>query len=210
MAGPVSRSMISIVREITVLIQAHAAFAGLLGFVVAFLGSFLGTNLFVPAGSLLTAMGVLMGAGVIPWTILIWAACGASLGMTACFALGQHFGARVQQLPVVRNRPEFMRRAEAIFEKHGFLSILIGYFSGPLRAPIACIAAIAGMGRFKFELANISSAFIWSAFSLGIGAAPGAIIERDSVWLLIAPVLVPAGMVGLSAMAYYLRPKTRR
>lgn len=168
--------MISTIQDVTDLIQAHAAFAGLLGFVVAFLGSFLGTNLVVPAGSFLTAVGVLMGAGVIPWTILIWAACGASLGMTACYALGQHFGARVQQIPMLRNRPEFTRRAEAIFEKYGFLSILIGYFSGPLRAPIACIAAIAGMGRFKFELANISSAFIWSAFAPGVGAAP----ERSS------------------------------
>jgi membrane-associated protein len=202
--------VISTVQDVTDLIQAHAAFAGLLGFVVAFFGSFLGTNLVVPAGSFLTAMGVLVGAGVISWTILIWAACGASLGMTACFALGQHFGAHVQQIPMLRNRPEFMRRAEAIFEKHGFLSILIGYFSGPLRAPIASIAAIAGMGRLKFELANISSAFIWSAFALGIGAAPGAIIERDSIWLLIAPVLVPAAMVGLSAAVYYLRRNPTR
>jgi membrane protein DedA with SNARE-associated domain len=202
--------MISTVQQVTDLIRAHAASAGLLGFLVAFLGSFLGTNLIVPAGSFLTAMGVLMGAGVIPWTILIWAACGASLGMTACYAMGQHFGVRVQQIPMLRNRPEFMRRAEAIFEKYGFLSILIGYFSGPLRAPLACIAAIAGMGRFKFELANISSSFIWSAFALGIGAAPGAIIERDSIWVLIAPVLVAAIAIGFSAMIYYLQSRNGR
>jgi membrane protein DedA with SNARE-associated domain len=66
------------------------------------------------------------------------------------------------------------------------------------------------MGRFKFELANISSAFIWSAFALGIGAAPAAIIERGSIWLLIAPVLVPAAMVGLSAAVYFFRSKTGR
>ncbi|MEH2483549.1 membrane-associated protein [Nitrobacteraceae bacterium AZCC 2146] len=202
--------MISTVQDVTALIQTHAAFAGLLGFVVAFFGSFLGTNLIVPAGSVLTAMGVLMGAGVIPWTILVWAACGAALGMTACYAFGQYFGDRVQQIPLLKNRPEFMRRAKAIFEKHGFLSILIGYFSGPLRAPIACIAGIADMGRLRFELANLSSAFIWSAVAIGIGAAPGAIIEPDSIWLLIAPVLVPAVMVGLSAAVYYFRSKMRR
>jgi membrane protein DedA with SNARE-associated domain len=202
--------MISTVQHVTDLIHAHAASAGLLGFVVAFLGSILGTNLIVPAGSFLTAMGVLMGAGVIPWTILIWAACGASLGMTACYAMGKHFGARVRQIPMLRNRPEIMRRAESIFEKYGFLSILIGYFSGPLRAPVACIAAIAGMGRFKFELANISSAFIWSAFALGIGVAPGVFIERDSIWLLIAPVLVAAIAIGLSAMIYYLQSRNGR
>jgi membrane protein DedA with SNARE-associated domain len=129
--------------------------------------------------------------------------------MTACFAL-DHFGERVQQIPMVRNSPEFMRRAEAIFEKHGFLSILIGYFSGPLRAPIACIAAIADMGRFKFELANISSAFTWSAFALGIGAAPGAVIERGSIWLLVSPILVPVVVVGVSAAAYYFWSSTGR
>jgi membrane-associated protein len=202
--------MTSTVQDVTALIQTHAAFAGLLGFVVAFFGSFLGTNLFVPAGSLLTAMGVLMGAGVIPWTIVVWAACGASVGMTACYALGQYFGAHVQQMSLLRNRPQFMRQAKAIFEKYGFLSILIGYFSGPLRAPIACIAGIAAMDRLRFELANLSSAFIWSAIVLGIGAAPGAIIEPDSIWLLIAPILVPVVMVGLSAAVYYFRSRTGR
>jgi hypothetical protein len=71
--------MISTVQDLTDLILAHAAFAGPLGLVTAFFASFLGTNLVAPVGFFLTAMGVLMGAGVILWTIVIWTACGASL-----------------------------------------------------------------------------------------------------------------------------------
>jgi membrane protein DedA with SNARE-associated domain len=202
--------MTSVVQSATALIQANSVVAGPLCLVVAFFGSFVGTNLIVPAGSFLTAMGVLAGAGVVSWTIGIWAACGASLGMAACYTLGLRLGAGARRLPMLRTRPELMQRAADLFEKYGFAAILIGYFSGPLRAPVACIAAVAGMNRLRFALANVSSALVWSAVALGVGAAPGVMIEPGSVWLLIAPVLVPALVVGLSAAIYYRRSRSGR
>jgi membrane protein DedA with SNARE-associated domain len=48
-----------------------------------------------------------------------------------------------------------LNRARSLFERFGFVAILIAYFSGPLRAPVAGAAAIAGMARWNFEMANI-------------------------------------------------------
>jgi len=88
--------------------------------------------------------------------------------------------------------------------------MLIGYFSGPLRAPVASVAAIAGMRRGQFELANIVSALIWAVVAVGIGAIPGAMIEPNSIWLLIGPILVPVITIGISMAILFLRSASGR
>ena len=200
----------SAIQQITALIHANSSFAGPLCLIVAFLGCLLGTNLIVPAGAILTALGVLIGAGVLSWTIMPWAACGASVGMSASYTLGLRLGSRVRRIPLLRTRPEFIERARGLFERYGFASILIGYFSGPLRAPVASVAAIAGMRRGQFELANIVSALIWAVVAVGIGAIPGAMIEPNSIWLLIGPILVPVITIGISMAILFLRSASGR
>src|SRR3954466_1830780 len=152
----------SIAQQITTLIHAHSSLAGPVSFAVAFFGCLLGTNVVVPAGAVVTAMGVLTGAGVISWTFAPWAACGAALGMSASYTLGLRFGAHVQDFPLLRSRPVIIQRARALFERYGFAAILIAYFSGPLRAPTACVAAISGMRRGRFEVANIACSVLWT------------------------------------------------
>jgi membrane protein DedA with SNARE-associated domain len=189
----------SAIEQITALIHAHSSFAGPLCLVVAFLGCLLGTNLIVPAGAILTALGVLIGAGVLSWTIVPWAACGASAGMSVSYTLGLRLGSRVQRIPLLRRRPAFMAGARRLFERYGFASILIGYFSGPLRAPVASTAAIAGMQRGQFELANVVSALVWTIVAVGIGAIPGTMIGPNSIWLLVGPLLVPVITIAISS-----------
>lgn len=129
--------------------------------------------------------------------------------MSASYTLGLRFGLRVQQIPLLRTRPDFMERARGIFERYGFFSILIGYFSGPLRALVASVAAIAGMRRGQFELANIASALIWAIVAVGIGAIPGAMIEPNSIWMFIAPILAPIITIVISAAILIMRPTFR-
>jgi membrane-associated protein len=197
----------SLIQQITTLIHANSSLAAPVSFAVAFFGCLVGTNLVVPAGAILTAMGVLTGAGVISWTFGPWAACGAVLGMSASYTVGLRFGPRVQNIPLLRTRPGIILRARTLFERFGFAAILIAYFSGPLRAPTASVAAISGMRREKFEAANIVSSLVWTPWAVGIGAIPGAMIEPTSNWLPIALVVVPAVTVGISAAIMFLRAR---
>jgi membrane-associated protein len=190
----------STVQQITAFINANSSLAGPLSFLVTFFGCLLGTNLVVPAGAILGAMGVLTGAGVLSWKFALWAPCGAVLGMSASFTIGRCLGPRLQQA-----RPKLMARARSLFERFGFAAILIAYFSGPLRAPVAVVAAIAGMKRWSFELANLFSALVWTVWAIGIGAVPGLLIEPESAWLPVGLVLVPAAMVVISVAIFYLR-----
>jgi len=154
----------------------------------------------MPAGAILTALGVLTGAGIVSWTFVLWAICGASLGMSVSYSLGLLFGPRLQRIPILRSRPELAEHARGLFARYGYAAILIGYYSGPLRSVVASVSATAGMPRRKFELANIVSAVIWSAGAAAIGAIPGTLIEPGSPWLLAGVVLVPLVTIGLTVL----------
>jgi membrane-associated protein len=206
----VSSRMMSAIQQITALIHANSSFAGPSCLVLAFLGCLLGTNLIVPAAAILTALGVLIGAGILSWTIVPWAACGASLGMSASYTLGLRLRSHVQRIPLLRTRPELIVRARGLFKRYGFVSILIGYFCGPLRAPVASVAAIAGMPRGQFEVANIGSSLVWAVVVVSIGAIPGTLIEPDSGWLLIGQLLAPVITIAIASAILFLRPASAR
>lgn len=174
-------------------------------FAVAFLGSLLGTNLFVPTGVVLAAVGVLVGAGVVSWTTIVWAAIGAVAGCSVSFSIGLRLGPRLKRVSTRQSWVSLIEQAEVLFDKHGLLSVLVGYFSGPARAPVAAIAAIAGMSRRKFELASLGSAFVWATVAVGVGAVPGTLIEPNSTLILLGPLLVPAAMLLVALMVIAVR-----
>jgi len=180
------------------LIHSYAEFVGALCFLIAFLGSLIGINLIVPSGTFLTAVGVFVGAGTVPWTIGVWAALGAALGSSASYTAGLRLGSSLRRSLAWRSWANVIDRAQELFQRYGFVSVLIGYFSGPLRAPVAAMAGVAGMRRVKFEAANLFSAFAWAAFAVGVGAAPGSMIDPDSPWLLVAPFLAPLVTIAVS------------
>ena len=47
-------------------------------------------------------------------------------------------------------------------ERWGILGIFIGRFFGPLRASVPLIAGILEMNYWHFQIANITSAFVWA------------------------------------------------
>lgn len=195
----------SFFQYIALWIPANSALLGPFILLVTFLGSLLGTNLVVPAGAILTAFGVLIGAGVISWTAVLWGIFGACLGMSASYSIGLRLGPRVQEIPLLRAGPQLLERARLLFERYGFASILIGYFCGPLRAAVACVAAFAGMTRASFELANVTSSIVWAFAIIGIGVLPGTMIGANSVWLFLGPIFVPVITIGISVGIWFLR-----
>ncbi|MEA2937478.1 MAG: hypothetical protein QOC56_982, partial [Alphaproteobacteria bacterium] len=168
------------VQPILALIHSYSAYIGPLCFLVALLGALLGPNLIVPAGPVLNVVGVLVGAGAAPWTVIIWAALGAMAGSSVSYTIGLRLGAGLPRLSLFRKWPGLLERAQALFMRYGFAAILIAYFSGPLRAAMAGFAAIAGMRRIRFELANMASAFTWAVCAVAMGAVPGILIAPNS------------------------------
>ena len=65
-------------------------------------------------------------------------------------------------------------------EKYGFYAVFVGRFFGPLRASVPLAAGILEMPWWPFQIANLTSAFVWAAMLLLFGDG----ITQFFRWLL--------------------------
>lgn len=145
-------------------VRANQAWAPAIIFALCFAESLAILSLVVPAWALIVAFGPLIGtAGIDFWPILLAAALGATLGDWVSYWFGRVFKERVWTIWPLHKYPEFRPKAHDFFEKWGVWAIFIGRFSGPLRATVPLVAGVVDMPQWKFQIANVLSAFIWAA-----------------------------------------------
>lgn len=154
--------MDDLIARATAFIADHGVWAGPIIGVLAFGESLAVVGLFIPATALMMAIGGLLGTGVVdPWWVMGWAIAGATVGDWISYALGRRIGPSIyRRWPLNRHR-SMVARARLFFRRHGFLSIFVGRFLGPVRATIPLVAGVMEMDHRRFQLANISSAFLW-------------------------------------------------
>jgi membrane protein DedA with SNARE-associated domain len=108
----------------------------------------------LPAWATLIGIGAIMrGSGVAFLPVWIAGALGAALGDWLSYWVGRSIA---EMWPFSRH-PDLPSRGEALIKKWGALAILIGRFSGPLRASVPVVAGVLGMPYRTFQLANFSS-----------------------------------------------------
>ena len=155
-------------------VKEHQAWGMPVVFVLAFGESFVFLSLIFPATALLVGIGGVIGAAGINGAGL-WAAAtaGAALGDWISYWLGLHYGHAITTMWPLSRTPGLVPRAMEFFERWGFLAVFLERFTGPLRASVPLVAGISRMPQLPFQIANISSAFIWAASLLWLGAIGG-------------------------------------
>lgn len=132
-------------------------------FLLAFGESLAFISLFIPAWAILVAIGALINASGIPfWPIWVAAALGAAAGDWLSYWIGFKFKAPIAHVWPLSRHPDLLPRGHAFMEKWGVLGIFIGRFFGPLRAAVPLIAGILEMEYWHFQIANVTSAFLWA------------------------------------------------
>jgi membrane protein DedA with SNARE-associated domain len=173
----VGRGLVDFVRD-------HQVWAAPIVLVLAFGESLAFISLLIPAWSILIAIGALIGVSDITfWPIWIAAAVGAALGDWLSYWFGHYFKKGVAEMWPLSRYPDLLPRGEAFVEKWGTPSIYIGRFFGPLRAAVPLAAGIFEMPYCRFQLANWTSAMIWSAVLLLFGDLISRIVEW--VWRMV-------------------------
>ena len=192
------------------LVRIYSLWAGPIAFTLAFAGSLVGTNIFIPVGLILTSAVALIGPGLALWTLVFWIIIGAALGSGVSYTLGSWLGSRMRDHWPFKSKPELFERAHAVFERYGIVAVCIGYFIGPLRGPIPVAAGIAGMPYVQFHLASVLAAAIWALTVI----APGAILHQsfgpNDPILLLASLLVAVVTVGVAGGIIVLRRALNR
>lgn len=134
----------------------------------------------VPGSVMMTAIGTLIGMGVLPlWSTIIWAIAGAVLGDGLSYFLGFKLKDRIRRMWPFSRFPKILDTGEGYFKKHGGKSVFFGRFVGPVRAIVPMIAGMIGLKPIKFIIANICSAIIWAPAYM----VPGYLIGTASLQL---------------------------
>jgi membrane protein DedA with SNARE-associated domain len=142
----------------------HREWAAPIVFVLAFGESLAFVSLILPFWGILIAIGALMGASdaLSFWGILLAAAVGAALGDWLSYWLGYHYHEQIQRMWPLNKYPDLIPKGQAFFKKWGAWAIVLGRFTGPLRASVPIVAGIAQMPQARFQIANWSSALLWA------------------------------------------------
>jgi membrane protein DedA with SNARE-associated domain/membrane-associated phospholipid phosphatase len=129
----------------------------------------------VPGSIMMTGLGALAGAGVIPlWSTILWAILGAVAGDGISYWLGFAFKGRLPSLWPFRSYPTLLSTGETFFYKYGSMSVFLGRFVGPVRALVPLVAGMLGMRPLQFMIANITSAIGWAPLYMLPGILLGA------------------------------------
>ncbi len=151
-------------------IARHHVWAGVVLGLVTFFESLVVLGAFVPATGLLVAAGGLVAAGVLdPWTVIAGCVIGAVMGDAISYWIGRRLGTGVLRQPMLLPHRRKIAWTRLYCRRYGVASIFIGRFFGPLRAFVPVMVGVLRMRQRVFQLANVTSAFVWVLAMLAPG-----------------------------------------
>ena len=155
-----------IVEVIVAFVREHESWAAPAAFIVAFLESFCFLSILWPGTAILVAIAALLAkSGVelnVLWPAIIAAGIGGTLGYAVSYWIGLYYKEGIKTLWPFKNAPEMLERGQTFFNKWGAAGVFLGHFFGPVRAIIPVIAGMYALPQWQFQLANVTSAFLWA------------------------------------------------
>lgn len=154
-------------QAIATFVRDHENWALAVIFLIAFGESFCFFSLFWPGTTILAAVMLVMAASSVEMSILVpaivAAGAGGSLGYAISYWLGYYFKDRIGEIWPFRDRPHLVPKGQKFFDTYGTFAVFLGHFVGPVRAVIPVVAGIFAMPQVPFQIANVTSAFLWAA-----------------------------------------------
>jgi membrane protein DedA with SNARE-associated domain len=128
--------------------------------------------------------------------VVVAAIAGDSLG----YEVGQRYGERLFNLPILRSRRPALERALDGLRRRGPIYVFVGRFTAFLRAIVPGLAGMSPLSYRRFFLANAAGGLVWGVTYTLLGYFAGTAldsIERYSGWAgLGILVIVIAFVVG--------------
>jgi len=158
----------------------HPNWVGVVAFAISFLECVALIGFFVPGAVLFTAIGSLIGAGVVSAPmVLIPTIIGAILGDALSFLLGYHYREHLRDIWPFKFYPGLLQKGESFFYRHGGKSVLAARFIGPIRPMLPLVAGMLNMPPWRFTIVNSISAVIWAPIYM----LPGFLLGKASTAL---------------------------
>ncbi|HEY5802497.1 MAG TPA: VTT domain-containing protein [Lysobacter sp.] len=182
-------------------IAANPVAAGAVIFLIAFCDALVIVGIVVPALPLLFAVGALVGLGHVsgPYALLS-ATLGAFIGDGLSYWIGYRWGPQLRSRWPFSRYPQWLDRGEALFRRHGSMSIVIARFVGAVRPFVPAIAGMLHMPVRRYALPSLVACLVWSLAFLAPGWALGKSYDAvaavaDRLALVLAALVLTIGLV---------------
>lgn len=171
---------------------------------IALIESLAFAGIIVPGVALLFAAATLAGQQQVALpALLVSAYIGAITGDIMSYWLGRHAAPFVRNHWPFNRNPDWLKRGEVFFQRHGSYSVVLGRFIGPIRPVIPFIAGTLGMKPSLFISLNLASALIWAPVYI----LPGYLIGSSSVTLSqewVPPIYLLTGLILILLLVHKL------
>ncbi|QSX74819.1 VTT domain-containing protein [Lysobacter arenosi] len=189
------------IESATAWIAANPIAAGAVIFLIAFCDALVIVGIVVPALPLLFAVGALVGLGHVsgPYA-LACATLGAFIGDGLSYWVGYRWGPQLRSRWPFSRYPQWLDRGEALFRRHGSMSIVIARFVGAVRPFVPAIAGMLHMPMRRYALPSLGACLVWSLAFLAPGWALGKSYDAvaavaDRLALVLAALALTIGLV---------------
>jgi membrane protein DedA with SNARE-associated domain len=182
-AQSLAGSMRAFVESIVEFVKHNQQWAVPIIFLLAFGESLAFISLILPATLILASIAGLLGGAQVDIIMAFWvwfaAGIGGAIGYAVSYWIGWWFRDDIEKVWPLKNHPDAVKRARGFFKKWGALAVFFGHFFGPVRAVIPVVAGSLGLRQLTFQIANITSSFLWA---LGVLILPLYGIKWLSLW----------------------------
>ena len=143
-------------------------------------GAFVG--LLVPGETAVVVGGVVAARGdveLIPMIGLVWLAAGA--GDLISFVMGRRLGRPFVERhgPRLHLGPDRLARVDRFYARHGGKAVLLGRFTGIVRAVSPFLAGASGLGLRRFVPWSLAGALLWAATFTAVGYGFSALFAES-------------------------------
>lgn len=188
-------------RNLAMVINQFGAWSYALLFFVIFVETGLVVTPFLPGDSLLFAAGALTASlGVFEikllWILMVLA---AFLGDTVNYWIGHFIGPRAFQSKSKFLKKEYLDKAQAFYDKHGGIAIVLARFVPIVRTFAPFVAGIGKMNYGKFLSYNAIGGFVWVTLMLMSGYFFGNIpfVKNNFHYVVVVIILVSVVPIGI-------------
>ncbi len=136
--------------------------------------------------------------------VVVAAIAGDSVG----YVIGNRYGTRLMDLPILRNRRVGLERALSGLETRGPFYVFIGRFTAFLRAVIPGLAGMSKMHYRRFFVANALGGLCWGVGYSLLGYFAGSAYKKVEKYSSYAAIAILVLVIAL-AVVFHFRKKRR-
>lgn len=154
--------MIELIQQLIDFMEKHQTWAIVVVFGITFIECFFIIGFFIPAATILLAVGALVGASDISFFFVsIAAICGSIVASSISYQIGKKIRPTLRQRRIYQRHRRLFLSSKVMLNRYGAKAVFLGRFISPLRPTLSTAAGAFNVNRLQFEIANVTSSMFW-------------------------------------------------